>query len=275
MSLGFALLLLLAVVGLAARGHLAGAGGGQTRHLPGDILLEYALLLMALGAVVMVPLVFVVFHRAREEPDSLPQRGNWMLRLFLTMMVFSVGFLVWAYIRHHHHHHPGSSNPLADLGAKLRQMAHPTHEPHFDLAPVIVVFSIAAVAAAALGFFYLRSRQNGTAEKRAAVALSDALDQSLDDLRSEADPRRAVIAAYARMERALAASGLPRQAAEAPLEYLTRVLRDLLRASAASVARLTALFERAKFSHHEIGSELKEEAIEALVAVRDELRLYA
>jgi hypothetical protein len=41
------------------------------------------------------------------------------------------------------------------------------------------------------------------------------------------------------------------------------------------VARLTALFERAKFSHHEIGSELKEEAIEALVAVRDELRLYA
>ena len=35
-------------------------------------------------------------------------------------------------------------------------------------------------------------------------ALADVLDETLDDLRAEADPRRAVIAAYARMERALA-----------------------------------------------------------------------
>ena len=112
-------------------------------------------------------------------------------------------------------------------------------------------------------------------QQKTALALGAALDESIDDLRRERDARRAVIAAYARMERVLAASGLPRRAAEAPLEYLTRVLRDLLRASAESVSRLTALFERAKFSTHEIGSDSKEEAIEALVAVREELRTYS
>ena len=48
-------------------------------------------------------------------------------------------------------------------------------------------------------------------------AVSAAVDESLDDLRAEPDPRRAVIAAYARLERVLAAHGLPRFAAEAPL----------------------------------------------------------
>jgi hypothetical protein len=38
------------------------------------------------------------------------------------------------------------------------------------------------------------------------------------------------------------------------------------------VTRLTDLFERAKFSQHEIGLELREQAIDALAAVRDELR---
>ena len=101
------------------------------------------------------------------------------------------------------------------------------------------------------------------------------LDDSLDDLRSERDPRRAVVATYARMERTLAGAGFPRSVAEAPLEYLGRVLRDLLHTSAEAVSKLTALFERAKFSHHEIDGGMKDEAIDALVAVRDELRAAA
>jgi hypothetical protein len=107
-----------------------------------------------------------------------------------------------------------------------------------------------------------------------AEVLSRALDDSLEDLRAERDPRRAVIAAYARMERVLDHHGLPRFRAEAPLEYLARVLRELSVRSAAVLA-LTELFERAKFSRHEIDAEMKEEAIGALVAVRDDLRTAA
>jgi hypothetical protein len=97
-----------------------------------------------------------------------------------------------------------------------------------------------------------------------------ALDQSVDDLHAEPDARRAIVAAYARMERALGAVGVPRRPAEAPHEYVSRVLEDLI-SSGSSVRRLTRLYERAKFSPHEVDSVMKEEAIEAVAAIRDEL----
>jgi hypothetical protein len=112
------------------------------------------------------------------------------------------------------------------------------------------------------------------ADADAASALSAALDESVDDLRAERDARRAVIAAYARMERTLERHGLPRWAYEAPLEYLGRVLREL-RVRSGSVLALTELFERAKFSPHAIDAEMKDEAIGALIAVRDDLRAEA
>jgi Domain of unknown function (DUF4129) len=96
------------------------------------------------------------------------------------------------------------------------------------------------------------------------------LAATLDDLRAEQDPRRAVIRAYARMERSLAAAGLPRAPAEAPEEYLTRVLEGLP-VSARAAARLTALFAWARFSPHDVRPEMKDEAIETLEHIQLEL----
>jgi hypothetical protein len=105
-----------------------------------------------------------------------------------------------------------------------------------------------------------------------AERLVELLDDTLDDLEGEPDPRRAVIAAWARMERGLAAAGLPRHPAEAPFEYATRVLEAALaRSSSSPVHRLTGLFERAKFSHHPVGEADRQEAIATLRAVRREL----
>jgi Domain of unknown function (DUF4129) len=100
-----------------------------------------------------------------------------------------------------------------------------------------------------------------------AASISDAID----DLEAEPDARRAVIAAYARMEGALARHGIPRKPSETPFEYLRRVLLDL-RAPADAVQRLTGAFERAKFSRHEIDTGVKRTAIDALVEVRDGLQ---
>ena len=91
---------------------------------------------------------------------------------------------------------------------------------------------------------------------------------------ADPDLRRAIIAAYSRMERALAGSGMPRHPAEAPFEYIERALSDL-DTSAGSAKRLTGLFEWAKFSQHEPGPQMRDEAIDALVDVRDELRRAA
>jgi len=73
------------------------------------------------------------------------------------------------------------------------------------------------------------------------------------------------------METALAAAGLPRHPAEAPLEYVERALLTL-HTSAGAVRRLTDLFKLARFSHHEPEPSMRDEAVDALIAVRDELR---
>jgi hypothetical protein len=72
----------------------------------------------------------------------------------------------------------------------------------------------------------------------------------------------------------LRAHGLPRRPAEAPLEYLDRVLREL-GGQAASVDRLTVLFERAAFSRHEVGPEMRDEAVAAFHGLRDNLAATA
>jgi hypothetical protein len=110
--------------------------------------------------------------------------------------------------------------------------------------------------------------------ERPQDTLATLLEESADDLRDEPDLRRAIVAAYARMERALASAGLPRHPSEAPFEYVERALREL-DASAHAAHRLTTLFEWAKFSQHEPEPAMRDEAIGALLAVRDELRAPA
>ena len=97
------------------------------------------------------------------------------------------------------------------------------------------------------------------------------LDDTLDDLHREPDPRKAVIPPTpdGGIPRAY---GLPRRPWEAPLEYLGRVLTQLT-GSGASARRLTRLFERAKFSEHSIDPAMKEDAIAAVGSVREELRV--
>jgi hypothetical protein len=172
--------------------------------------------------------------------------------------------------------HPHSQTTHTGTGStKKKPGSEPpgARSPEFRWIPAVAVGS-SILAGAAVYVVSRRRRRRGETDEDVAAALARALDDALGDLRSEQDPRRAVIAAYARMERLLATYGIPRRPSETPFEYLSRVLIDL-HAGATPVFELTALFERAKFSHHAIEPELKDEAIDALAAVRDELRKAA
>jgi hypothetical protein len=123
-------------------------------------------------------------------------------------------------------------------------------------------------------WMYVRSRRRLVPllyENGLEADIVSAIETSIDDLRSERDARRAVIAAYAAMERTLARHGLARHRSEAPVEYLGKILRGL-RVRESAVVTLTRLFEYAKFSRHPIDDEMKEEAIDALIAIRDDLQ---
>ena len=127
------------------------------------------------------------------------------------------------------------------------------YEPEFAIVPVVIVAGIVALAVLALVVAArVAARALGPLGDPGLVeALEDVLAESLDDLRAEDDRAAAVVAAYARLERTLAAYGLPRRPSEAPAEYLERILAGL-DVSHRSIERLTALFERAKFSQHEV-----------------------
>lgn len=85
-------------------------------------------------------------------------------------------------------------------------------------------------------------------------------------LRGIADPREAVIATYAEMERTLAGRSLARDPAEAPREYLARILHGLRRSRSAA-RKLTGLYERARFSPHPVDAGMRGQAIDSLVSV--------
>jgi Domain of unknown function (DUF4129) len=260
---------LVAAVGLASRAHTP-AGGGHTRSISEDIFLEYLLLLLVGLAVVVVPVALYLFVAGRDDDEpALPQRKNWMLPLLLSMIVLSVvAILVLRYV---HDHHGAHNNPASELLGLAKHGTRATGAVGFDWGPVIVVSSLAVVALAAGLWLVREHRRTQPRRTQLAAELAVLLERTITDLRGEPDPRTAVIAAYAQMEVALADVGLRRRADEAPREYLGRVLPDV-GAQTASVERLTRLFERAKFSPHAIDAAMKDEAIDALESLRDDLR---
>ena len=86
--------------------------------------------------------------------------------------------------------------------------------------------------------------------------------------------------AFSVAEDALAAAsvhprvGLARRPSDAPREYLAR-LEAVLGGGRVPAGRLTELFERARFSPHPVGEDVREEAIGALETLRLELEAPA
>jgi hypothetical protein len=141
--------------------------------------------------------------------------------------------------------------------------------------PALAPWTVAVIGAAALLLAVLVLRgsggRGGTARRAsAAEALSDAVDASMVDVAAEPDPRRAIVAAWISMGDALARHGLGRRPDEAPVEYMRRALRAV-RVSAGSAQRLTALFQRARYSDHPATTAMRDEALAALQSVRDDL----
>jgi 4-amino-4-deoxy-L-arabinose transferase-like glycosyltransferase len=273
-----ALLGLVLVVAIAAHAH-SPAGGGSAHGIDANLIWEFVLVgILALFLISLPVALWIVVSSRLDAPPSQKKRGYRGRGLLIGLVFFSI-LIGIAALRHYAGHHQQKQKPLIPGAGQSGQVSKQKHVKPvpFDWLPAIVILSIATVGAGVVTYvlFFRAPPRRGPSDAELAAQLSAVLDVSLEDLYAERDPRRAVIATYARMEETLARAGLPRFVAETPLEYLGRVLRDLLHTSAEAVSRLTALFERAKFSPHEIDRGMKLEAIDALVSVRDELRAEA
>lgn len=221
------------------------------------------------------------------EPYVEPVRIHWAVKAaFILLPLLLVTGMIAALVTVHSETPPRTA-PMP-LGGSAPSFA-PPQATHPAVAPATFAAGgewVPPAAGAALlivvlavGLWAFRRRGGGASEEAgtpetAAPAFSQdlaaAVDESLDDLRRERDPRRAVIAAYVRLERILARHGLPRRDVETPSEYAARILQEL-GLSELAVEGLTHLFELARFSRRDIDRSLQDQAIAALVAIREGL----
>ncbi len=261
---------LLLVVGASARHPLN--GGAPAPALPTWPLLFVVgvglVVSAALGLAVLGPLMQV---RGVQSGRGPLRAGP--LRVSLSLLVPAT--IIALYSIH------GPNGQRAAVGppqasASHDRRSHKPGEPGGDHAPAIAALTAGVgagiVGLAALALVRARRRRERDMEPRATVAAGAREAAAAAAL--PADPRAAVLAAYARMEAVLASVGLARRPSDAPREYLAR-LEAVLGGGRVPAGRLTELFERARFSPHPVGEDLREEAIGALETLRLQLEAPA
>ena len=274
-----AVLVLVGVVTVASTGTTP-SGSGETRP-PADIFMDtvFTLTLLALipGAAILIYGLMQRKEIADEIASGRVRRSN-----LAAGVLFAVCLAAAVYYGFDERLQlPGGNVEAAPIGGpEGLSPGVDTSEArmyHAEVAwiPVLVVVGLVAVATLAI-FVASRRRRDALRGEETSVAdqLADVLEDTLDDLRAEPDARRAVIAAYARLERALAAAGRPRRQHETAAEYVPRLLAGL-EVDERAVRSLTDLFTRAKFSDHPVDESMKLEAIASLERIRDDLRRAA
>lgn len=229
----------------------------------------YALMFIAIATT-----IFAIWMRARSMREGVTKRRKSSPLSTILIMALLVG--LWATS-------PRLQEWLQDrFGGDDREAAQaqdpdadpepaPRSEPSaaFGFAITLVLFLLLAAATVA-GLWLFRREQPEDAEEDITPELLEEIQRGIDDLTVISDPRAAVIACYARMEAASAASGVEPRPADTPFEHLARLL-ERHRVAEGSARRLTELFERAKFSSETIDEVTRREALEALGDVRAQL----
>jgi NADH:ubiquinone oxidoreductase subunit 6 (subunit J) len=260
-----AALALLAVVGLASTAQFDSGEALSSGELAVVVVLVGAV------AVLVIGVGTVAFGSGYAVLEA--NRRKLIAALLVTALLAAAIALLLA---------PIDAPPDGGAGATTEQPPDTRGDDYFRLGDnafgaiaAAIIAGVALLAAAlvvlgAMGLARRRRRSSVDRDDDEGEAVMQALDESLDDLRRERDVRRAIIACYARMERAFERAGNARRPAEAPFEYLVRVL-ERITANGPAARALTELFERAKFSVEPMGEREKQEAIGALEVLRAEV----
>jgi Domain of unknown function (DUF4129) len=268
------LLVLLAVVALASHGgfdHTA-----QPVATPGYV--NWAISVFLVVFVLMIPVaVYAYSVQMREFRVQNRRRHTMQARILRSFGVIAIILLILAGRGFLHRHHALPALNASWLTGGSDATRHGNRASHYQPSfqwPVLWL-TIALLAVAAAWFLWKRAHRDELPPWAPAASVADdvaeSIDDAIDDLEAEPDARRAVIAAYARMERTFGRNGLSRLASETPTEYLRRILLGLT-TKVDAVRRLTGLFEQARSSDHAIDATMKQDAIDSLRTIRDDLQ---
>jgi len=261
-----AFLMLLALAAAGARG----LPGRESRPPPFliDVDLGFAFQVLMGVALGLVALTMILVLLLGGPGLELPERKNaspWRI-LAGFAVVFAAVMILQPFLEQIDF--PAALTAAGDQSAALDGAAAQQSGSRWAL--VLLGASVVLIVVGAVAVSRTSADFETSEAISAPVRVTGAIDAVLAELEGSTDPREVVIGAYARMERALTKAGLPPHVSEAPFEYLARSLRHL-RVSRSAITRLTDLFEVARFSDHDVHSQMADEAIAALSEIRDEL----
>jgi hypothetical protein len=269
-----AVLLAVTVTGLRARGTFA-HGGNQTAAGASGAVLATALS-AAEGLAVIAFIVVVASARPQRQPKGddddeelwRPKIPWWakaagvLLAVAALITPFAVLFT--------RKPRPLARSPLA--GVPAVPAAHAATSSASEIWPLIIgmVIAIAVVVALTLPARRKRSARAQPEDRTRLAALLASLAAGSEALNADGEPRAAIIACYAAMERGFAAAGSAPAVADTPAEVLARATRaGLIRPGPAQT--LTGLFRRARYSTHPMTSADSRIAADALTQMRSDL----
>ena len=232
---------------------------------------------LALGLFALSAVIFLALQRRRRQGEEIPPPSatrrvpTWLAALLSAMPILLLlggWYLLWRYAE-------SEGRPIEKAFAAIAGLLDlltlpdkpPTSIPALDLAFASLLVLLALAAFALMVVVAMADRLERWWGRRDGPAPSPSVREALDDIRSdlraEPDVRLAIIRAYGRFERALAAARAPRAVWQTPAEFMRTTLARLP-VPAAPVRRLTALFELARFSAHPLGAEARDAACDCL-----------
>lgn len=279
MATAVGLVVAVAVVSMAARAPLsrATAVNAHSAQAPTTALF---IVLAAMGVMMvggLVPMLWSGRRRKDDPPEREPAKieVHWAWKLVAMLVPFALaGALVAAAVvgTGQVHQAPGLGGQAFGSAASHHTGSSATGGG-FALPPWLpwTLVAIAGIALAAGVAVLWRRRWRPAVEAPEARATHAAVEAAIDALDTEADPRRAVIAAYSAMQRSLGERGIVRSPAEAPREYLKRAL-TVSHGTEREARTLTDLFEEARYSLHPIPERFRELALSALRSLQRRLQ---
>ena len=201
----------LAVLGLVGVVAVASTGsvpeGSSSSRPPSDTFLDTIFTLWIVA--VVAGGVLLVYGLMQRQAIAKQMASGRYPRLSLLAFLVLVGLATVGYTALNRWTPHGREPPDENVFGGARPVSPTTpgdetvtqYEPSVSWIPIAAVIALVGVAVIAYVASGRRTRRARDPRAELARDLADALDDALDDLRAEADPRRAVIAAYARLER--------------------------------------------------------------------------
>jgi Domain of unknown function (DUF4129) len=269
-----AVLLALAVTGLRARGTFAHGGNQTAAGASGAVLAT--VLSAAEGLAVIAFIVVLASARPQRQPKGDDEEELWRpnipwwakaVGVLLAVAALVTPFAV-LFTRKPRRLGP---RPLP-IGPPKVSLGHAATASAGEAWPLITGMVIAIAIVVALTLLARRSRplRAQSKDRTRLATLLDSLAAGSDALSAGGEPRAAIIACYAAMERGFAAAGSAPAVADTPAEVLARATRaGLVRPEPAET--LTGMFRRARYSTYPMTSADSRVAADALTEMRSDL----